>query len=56
MPAPWKDGDHLDRKEAKEATKRLLRDESKKRPKGHPDDELTRDDPVPDYAESEEDE
>lgn len=44
----WKDGDDIDHKAAKEATKRLLEDPKHKRAKGHPDDEVTRDDALDD--------
>ncbi len=42
----WTDGDEIDPKEAKEHVKRVLADPKHKRPKGHADDELTRDDPI----------
>lgn len=42
----WKDGDEIDRKAAKEATRRMLDDPKHRRPKGHPDDEATRDAPI----------
>jgi hypothetical protein len=42
----WKDGDDIDEKAAKEATKRLLEDPKHKRDKGSKDDLATVDDPL----------
>jgi hypothetical protein len=42
-----KDGDDIDPKAAKEATKRLLEDAKHQRKQGSPDDLSTVDDPLP---------
>lgn len=52
MPPAWKDGDEVNPGQAKKAVRELLDDPKHKRAKGHPDDELTRDDPLPEYGET----
>jgi hypothetical protein len=42
----WKDGDDIDEKAAKEATREMLKDARHKREKGSPDDLATVDDPL----------
>jgi hypothetical protein len=56
MPADWKDGDDINPGEARKAVRAMLDSPTHKRPKGHPDDERTKDDALddPKYNEGEE--
>jgi hypothetical protein len=47
-PADWKDGDDINPGEARKAVRAMLDSPSHKRPKGHPDDERTKDDALDD--------
>ena len=47
MPDNWHDGDEIDEKAAKEATKAMLEDPKHRRDKGSKDDLATIDDPLP---------
>jgi hypothetical protein len=51
----WKDGDDIDEKAAKEATREMLKDARHKRDQGSKDDLATVDDPIetPDEGEGE---